>query len=212
MFHTQEHPAKANSESVMSQEEACAAETFLHRDALLLLAKRKCLLRRGSHGDTKSANPVDHHLDGHAGLDRSGADRGAASDQVTGIEGHVPRQAAHDLLWRQDHVGGRIGLALTVVDQNVDGQLPPIQFGLDHRADNTKAVKALGACPLREGGIGVQDGERREVIDSGIAEDGVFGLFGADILAGLADHDAELAFENHPPGRFRQDDRGTQAA
>lgn len=47
------------------------------------------LFRRGLHGHTEPADAVYDDLYGHARFDRACTDRGAASDEITGVERHV---------------------------------------------------------------------------------------------------------------------------
>ena len=56
-----------------------------------------------------------------------------------------------------------------------------------------KVSKLFGAHPLREGRVLVQEIDRGDIVDAGVAEDAVGRLLFGDIAALFADDDAELA-------------------
>src|SRR3546814_18787932 len=72
-----------------------------------------------------------------------------------------------------------------------------IDVGRDDRPQGAEAVEALGARPLCEGRVLLQDLRRRPVVDAGVAEDVVGGLRLGDFPAALADNDAQLALVDH---------------
>src|SRR3546814_9177130 len=73
----------------------------------------------------------------------------------------------------------------------------------------TPLFRSLGARPLCEGRVLLQDLRRRHVVDAGVAEDVVGGLRLGDFPAALADNDAQLALVDHRAVvAFRSPDRG----
>ena len=117
-----------------------------------------------------------------------------------GFERQVARNEAHQSGRREYGVRHRIVLPLLIVQNRPDDKRCRIDVGGNHRTEHAERVEALGARPLREARILVEDVGGGDIVDARVAEDvaGRIGfVYGA---AALADHDAKLAFEHDLAG------------
>jgi hypothetical protein len=134
------------------------------------------------------ANPVDR--DRH-GVDRllhdADADRCAAGDQIAGQERHVVRDLADELLRTEYHVGYGVVLPFGAVEDGAHHEACRIDAGRDDGTERAVAVKALGAGPLGEGLVAVEDVVGGDVVDAGVAEDEVVGVADGNVDAGFFD-------------------------
>ena len=108
------------------------------------------------------------------------------------------RQAAHEVSRLQEQVADGVVLAFPPVQFRPDGRRGEVDIGGDDRPERPERVVTLGPRPLRKGRIGVERLQGGHIVHAGIAEDAVRGLCRFRILAGSADHDAELGLVDHP--------------
>ena len=167
-----------------------------HAD-LLLLRRRAQQIRARQHlveHIAEAADAVDDDLDDVVGIPHgTGAERGAAGDDVARHQRHVPGNGRDQSVRREEHVGNRIVLPLLAVQDGPDRQLHRIEAGRNHRTEHAERVKTLRARPLLERFVLAQKVDRGDVVDAGIAEYVFAGLGFRDVEAFLADDDAQFA-------------------
>jgi hypothetical protein len=103
------------------------------------------------------------------------------------------RQACDQLERREEHVGERVVLPFAAVHGRADAGRGGVERGLDDRADDAEAVEPLGAAPLRERGVTVQQLDRGDVVRAAVAEHVGGGVGHLDASGTPSDHDRELA-------------------
>src|SRR5207244_11808241 len=103
----------------------------------------------------KLLEPVAESAD-TGNLDRNGAswlhgshpDRGAAQDDIAGVQRHVLRDQAHQLLHRKAHVADRVVMTDVSVEDSFHHELCRVKTGGHYRPERAKRIETLGTHPL----------------------------------------------------------------